>query len=556
VEVLIIMSKKKLKVIPLGGLGEIGKNMTVFEYGDDIIIVDCGIAFPDDEMLGIDLVLPDITYLKKNAEKIRGIVITHGHEDHIGAIPYVLKEINIPIYGSKLALGLIEIKLKEHGLLSTTTLETVAQGQVIELGIFKVELINSCHSIADAMAVAIHTPVGVVIHTGDFKIDYTPIHGDLIDLGRFAELGNKGVLLLMSDSTNVEREGYTMSERIVGESFERIFDDVKNRIIVATFASNIHRVQQIIDAAIRCKRKVALSGRSMINVVNVALELGYLNAPEGTIIDINDINKYTHDKLMIITTGSQGEPMSALSRMAASTHRQLEIIPGDLVVISATPIPGNEKTVSRVINQLFKKGANVIYNALDEIHVSGHACQEELKLIYNLVRPKFFMPVHGEYRHLKQHANLSHTMGMPKENTFVMDIGNVLELDSQSAKVTGSVPSGKIFVDGLGVGDVGNIVLRDRRLLSQDGLVVVIVTIEKETGTIIAEPDIISRGFVYVRESEQLIEQMRKVTVAALSKYDGKEWATIKMVVKDALKEYLYTNVKRNPMIIPVVIEV
>lgn len=550
------MNKKKLKVIPLGGLGEIGKNMTAFEYGNDIIIVDCGIAFPDDEMLGIDLVLPDITYLKKNVEKIRGIVITHGHEDHIGAIPYVLKEINIPIYGSKLALGLIENKLKEHGLLSVAKMETVVQDQVIELGVFKVEFINSCHSIADAMALAIHTPVGIVVHTGDFKIDYTPIHGDVINLMRFAELGNQGVLLLMSDSTNVEREGYTMSERTVGRTFERIFDDVKNRIIVATFASNIHRVQQIIDAAVRFGRKVALSGRSMINVANVAIELGYLHVPEGTLIDINDINKYTHDKLMIITTGSQGEPMSALSRMAASTHRQLEIMPGDLVVISATPIPGNEKTVSRVINQLFKKGANVIYNALDEIHVSGHACQEELKLIFNLTKPKFFMPVHGEYRHLKQHANLSYAMGMPRENSFVMDIGNVLELDSQSAKITGSVPSGKIFVDGLGVGDVGNIVLRDRRLLSQDGLVVIIITIDKETGAIIAEPDIISRGFVYVRESEQLIEQMRKVAVTALSKYDGKEWATIKMVVKDALKEYLYTNVKRNPMIIPVVIEV
>jgi ribonuclease J len=550
------MNKKKLKVIPLGGLGEIGKNMTVFEYGNDIIIVDCGIAFPDDEMLGIDLVLPDIAYLKKNADKIRGIIISHGHEDHIGAIPYVLKEINIPIYGSKLALGLIENKLKEHGLLNVAKMETVVQDQVIELGIFKVEFINSCHSIADAMALAIHTPVGTVVHTGDFKIDYTPIQGDVINLMRFAELGNEGVLLLMSDSTNVEREGYTLSERTVGRSFERIFDDVKNRIIVATFASNIHRVQQIIDAAVRFGRKVALSGRSMINVANVAIELGYLNVPEGTIIDINDINKYSHDKLMIITTGSQGEPMSALSRMAASTHRQLEIIPGDLVVISATPIPGNEKTVSRVINQLFKKGANVIYNALDEIHVSGHACQEELKLIFNLTKPKFFMPVHGEYRHLKQHANLSYAMGMPRENSFVMDIGNVLELDSQHAKVTGSVPSGKIFVDGLGVGDVGNIVLRDRRLLSQDGLVVIIITIDKETGAIIAEPDIISRGFVYVRESEQLIEQMRKVAVTALSKYDGKEWATIKMVIKDALKEYLYVNVKRNPMIIPVVIEV
>ncbi|MDF2891940.1 MAG: ribonuclease [Clostridia bacterium] len=551
-----MVNKKKLKVIPLGGLGEVGKNITVFEFGNDIMIVDCGIAFPEEEMLGIDLVLPDITYLKKNAEKIRGIVITHGHEDHIGAIPYVLKEMNVPVFGSKLTLGLIENKLKEHDLLAKAQLETVVENQTIELGVFKVEFINTCHSIPGAMALAIHTPVGIVVHTSDFKIDYTPILGEVINLARFAELGKQGVLLLMSDSTNVEREGYTMAERTVGETFERIFDDVKNRIIVATFASNIHRVQQIINAAVKCQRKVALSGRSMINVVNVALELGYLNAPEGTIIDINDIKRYPHDKLMIITTGSQGEPMSALSRMAASTHRQLDIIPGDLVVISATPIPGNEKTVSRVINQLFKKGANVVYNALAEIHVSGHACQEELKLVYNLVKPKFFMPVHGEYRHLIQHASLSHTMGMPKENSFVMDIGNVLELDSQSAKITGKVPAGHILVDGLGVGDVGNIVLRDRRLLSQDGLVVVIITIDNETGAIIAQPDIISRGFVYVRESEQLIEQMRKVVADAVNQYDGKEWATIKMIVKDALKEYLYANVKRNPMIIPVVIEV
>jgi ribonuclease J len=550
------VNKKKLKVIPLGGLGEVGKNITVFEYDNDIVIVDCGIAFPEEEMLGIDLVLPDITYLKKNAEKIRGIVITHGHEDHIGAIPYVLKELNIPIFGSRLALGLIENKLTEHGLLSIAKLETVSEGQTIDLGVFKVEFINSCHSIAGALALAIHTPVGIVVHTSDFKIDYTPIHGEVIDLVRFAELGNQGVLLLMSDSTNVEREGYTMPERIVGETFDRIFTDVNNRIIVATFASNIHRVQQIIDAAVKCGRKVALSGRSMINVVNVALKLGYINAPERTIIEINDINKYPHDKLMIITTGSQGEPMSALSRMAASTHRQIEIFPGDLVVISATPIPGNEKTVSRVINQLFKKGANVIYNALAEVHVSGHACQEELKLMLNLVKPKFFMPVHGEYRHLMQHASLANKMGLPEENSFVMDIGNVLELDSESAKLARKVPSGQILVDGLGIGDVGNIVLRDRRLLSQDGLVVVIITIENESGAIIAQPDIISRGFVYVRESEQLIEQMRKVVVDALSQYDGKEWATIKMIAKDALKEYLYTNVKRNPMIIPVVIEV
>lgn len=549
-------NENKLKIIPLGGLGEVGKNITAFEFGNDIIVVDCGIAFPGDEMLGIDLVMPDITYLKNNKEKIKGIILTHGHEDHIGSLPYVLKDVNVPVFGTKLTLGLLKIKLEEHKMSSETTLKTVEQGQCITLGVFKIEFINSNHSIADALALAIHTPVGIVVHTSDFKIDFTPIQGSPIDLTRFAELGKEGVLLLMSDSTNAEHEGYTMSESTVGKTFERIFADVDSRIIVATFASHIHRVQQVINAAIKYNRKVALSGRSMINVANVAMRLGYLNVPEGILIDINDLNKYKPKSLMIITTGSQGEPLSALTRMASGTHRQLEIIPGDLVVISATPIPGNEKSVSSVINQLFRKGANVIYSSLADIHVSGHACQEELKLMYALIKPKYFMPVHGEYRHLKQHINIIRTLGMPKENTFIMDIGNVLELDNSEAKVVGNVPSGSIFIDGLGIGDVGNVVLRDRKLLSQDGMVIVIVTIEKETGTIISEPDIISRGFVYVRESEELIEQMRKITYKALLEYSGKDWTTMKFIVKDLLKEYLYIQIKRNPMILPVIIEV
>lgn len=549
-------TKKKLKIIPLGGLGEIGKNMTAFEYGGDIVVVDCGIAFPEDEMLGIDLVMPDITYLKRNKEKIRGFVVTHGHEDHIGALPFVLRDINVPVFGSRLVIGLLKNKLEEHRLLADTTLNAVEQGQVIQLGVFKIEFINSCHSIADALALAIHTPVGVVIHTSDFKVDYTPIVGSVIDLARFAALGKQGVLLLMSDSTNAEREGYTMSETIVGEAFERLFMDVESRIIVATFASNIHRVQQVVNAAVKIGRKVALSGRSMINVVNVAHELGYLEIPEGTLIDINDIRRYQPSKLMIITTGSQGEPLSALTRMASSTHRQVEIIPGDLIVISATPIPGNEKPVSRTINQLVKKGAKVVYSSLEDIHVSGHACQEELKLMYSLVKPKYFMPVHGEYRHLKQHALLIQNLGMPEKNTFIMEIGDVLELDKSDAKINGRVPSGKIFIDGLGIGDVGKIVLRDRKHLSEDGMVVIIITVEKETGNVVTEPDIISRGFVYEKESSQTFDQMRKITNDALLKYDGKDWEIMKGIVRNALKEYLYITMKRSPMILPIIIEV
>ncbi|WHH58876.1 ribonuclease J [Petroclostridium sp. X23] len=554
------MSKKsKLKIIPLGGLNEIGKNITAFEYGNDIVILDCGLAFPEDEMLGVDLVIPDVSYLIKNKDKVRGIVLTHGHEDHIGALPYVLRDINVPVYGTKLTLGLVEYKLKEHGLLSSVKLMTVKPGEEVTLGMFKVEFIRSTHSIADAVAIALHTPAGIVVHTGDFKIDYTPIEGEMIDLARFGQLGKMGVLALMADSTNVERPGYTMSERTVGETFEEIFKYSDQRIIVATFASNVHRVQQAINAAVRYGRKVAVSGRSMVNVVNVAIELGYMNVPEGVLIDIDEIGKYRNDQIVIITTGSQGEPMSALSRMAFSDHKKVDIVPGDLVIISATPIPGNEKFISKVINELFKKGADVIYESLADVHVSGHACQEELKLIHSLVKPKYFIPVHGEYRHLKQHANLARRIGLDPQNIFIMDIGKVLELSEDSAKITGSVTAGKVLVDGLGVGDVGNIVLRDRKHLAQDGLIVVVVTISGDNGAVIAGPDIISRGFVYVRESEDLMEQVKAVTKTALGKCEEKkitDWATIKSIIKSSLNEFLYEKTKRKPMILPVIMEI
>jgi ribonuclease J len=552
-------NKKKLKIIPLGGLQEIGKNITAFEYGDDIIVVDCGLAFPEDEMLGIDLVIPDVSYLLKNKEKVRGIVITHGHEDHIGALPYVLRDLNVPVYATKLTLGLVEYKLEEHGMLDTVKLNRVQQGETIELGAFKVEFIRSTHSIADSVALAIFTPVGVVVHTSDFKIDFTPIEGEPMDLSRLAELGKNGVLLLMSDSTNVERPGYTMSERTVGDAFEEIFRNATGRILIATFASNVHRIQQAINSAVKFKRKVAICGRSMINVVGVAMKLGYMTVPEGVMVDIDQIGRHNPENLVIITTGSQGEPMSALSRMAASEHRKVDIVPGDLIIISANPIPGNEKLISRVINELFKKGAEVIYEALADIHVSGHACQEELKLIQCLVKPKYFFPVHGEYRHLKQHANLAHEMGVPTENIFMMDIGKVLELSEDSAKITGSVPSGRVLVDGLGVGDVGNIVLRDRKHLSQDGLIVVVITIEGETGSVIAGPDIISRGFVYVRESEDLMEQAREVIKNALVKCEDKkksDWASKKNIIKDDLRDFLYERTKRKPMILPIIMEI
>ncbi len=486
-----MQKNKKIKVTPLGGLLEIGKNLTVFEYGNDMIILDCGLAFPDDDMLGIDMVIPDITYLVKNADRIRGMVLTHGHEDHIGAIPYVLKEINVPVYGTKLTLGILKNKLTEHNLLSTTTLKVINPGESFNLGCFKIEFIRSNHSIADAVAVALHTPAGVILHTGDFKIDSTPIDGEMIDLGRIGQLGKEGILLLMSDSTNAERKGFTMSERTVGATFDSIFENCKKRIFVATFASNIHRVQQIINSAVKNGRKVAVSGRSMENVLAAAIELGYMKIPDNTLISLDDIGRYSKEQLVIVTTGSQGEPMSALSRMAFSGHKKVNIEADDLVIISASPIPGNEKTISNVINELLKHGAEVVYESLADVHVSGHACQEELKIILALAKPKYFMPVHGEYKHLSRHRELALSMGIKSKNIFMMENGKTLELSKTGAKITGSVPAGRVLVDGLGVGDVGNIVLRDRKHLAQDGLIVVVVSMEHETGTVVAGPDII-----------------------------------------------------------------
>lgn len=554
------MSRKpyKLKIIPLGGLGEVGKNITVIEYRNDIIVIDCGLIFPEDEMLGIDVVIPDISYLLKNKEKVRAIVLTHGHEDHIGALPYVLKKINAPVYGTKLTLGLVENKLREHNM-KNIKLNKVEAGDLIEIGCFKIEFIKTNHSIPDSVALAIHTPVGIIVHTGDFKIDYTPINDEAIDLRKFAEIGKKGVLALLADSTNIERPGYTMSERTVGDTFNDIFSKAEDRIIVATFASNVYRIQQIIDSAVLFNRKVVVSGRSMINVIGVATELGYLNIPDGTLIDINDMNKYPYDKVVVITTGSQGEPMSALARMAYSEHRKIELVPGDLVVISATPIPGNEKTVSRVINQLMEKGVNVIYESLADVHVSGHACQEELKLIHALVKPKYFIPVHGEYRHLRRHAQLAEDLGMPKENIFVGQNGSIIEFTRNSCSFGPKVSAGNILVDGLGIGDVGNIVLRDRKHLSEDGLIVVVVTISKEDGKVMAGPDIISRGFVYVRESEDLMGEARDVVREVLRECEKNhitDWATLKSSIRDALRGFLYEKIKRNPMILPIIMEV
>lgn len=553
------MTKKtKLKIIPLGGLDEIGKNMTVFEYGNDIVVLDCGLAFPDDDMLGIDSVIPDISYLVKNKDKVRAIVITHGHEDHIGAIPYFLKQINVPIYGTRLTCGLIESKLKEHGLLSRTKLYRVKAGDVIRLGEFRAEFIHTNHSIADACAIAIHTPLGVVVHTGDFKIDSTPIDGGMIDLARFGELGNQGVLALLSDSTNVERRGFTASERSVGSTFDDLFRNSDQRILVATFASNVHRVQQIINAAYRYNRKVAVSGRSMENIVDVSMKLGYMNVPEDVLISIDDIKKYRANQLCIITTGSQGEPMSALTRMAFSDHRKVEITRGDLVIISASPIPGNERGISNVINELFKKGADVIYESMDMIHVSGHACQEEQKMILSLTKPRYFMPVHGEYRHLVRHAQLAEQTGMKPQNIFISENGRVLEIGERSAKLTNTVPSGIVLIDGLGVGDVGNIVLRDRKHLSEDGIIVVVLTLAKGKGTILAGPDVISRGFVYVRESEDLMEKAKQVAknaVQSAQKRKNADWSSIKNSIKGELSDFLYEKTKRKPMILPVITE-
>lgn len=551
--------KEKLKIIPLGGVGEIGKNMTVIEYKNEIIVVDCGLMFPSEEMYGVDIVIPDISYLLKQKDKVKAIVLTHGHEDHIGALPYVLKQLNVPVYGTRLTLGIVESKLKEHGILESCDLRVVKPKDVITFGDISVEFIKNCHSIADSCSLAIRTPLGVIIHTGDFKIDYTPIDGEVMDLSRLAELGQEGVLLLLSDSTNVERPGYTMSERTVGETFDKIFGEAKDRIIVATFASNVHRIQQIINASEKYGRKVAVSGRSVENIVEVASELGYLTYPKDLLISIDDIDKYPKNKIVIITTGSQGEPMSALARMAASVHKKVEIIPGDTIIVSASAIPGNEKLISKVVNQLFKKGANVIYESLAEVHVSGHACQEELKLIHTLVKPKYFMPVHGEYRHLKQHMLLAEKLGMDPANIFIADIGQVLEITESGARIAGNVASGQVLVDGLGVGDVGNIVLRDRKHLSQDGIMTVVVTIEKETGKVIAGPDIISRGFVYVRESEELMEAAKEVVKECLDKClvnQVTEWAPIKTSIKDNLREFLYEKTKRKPMILPIIMEI
>ena len=551
--------KETLKIIPLGGLLEIGKNMTVFEYGNEMIIVDCGLAFPEDDLLGIDLVIPDISYLEKNKNKIKGLVITHGHEDHIGSIPYLLKQIDVPIYATKFTAGLINIKLEEHKLLRKTKVKIVNQGETINLGKMKVEFIRSSHSIPDSVALAIHTPAGIVVHTGDFKIDYTPIDGQKMDLGRLAELGNQGVLALMSDSTNSERKGYTMSESSVGEVFDRQFLNCTKRIVVATFASNVHRVQQIVNSAVKYGRKVAVCGRSMINIIKIACELGYMNVPEGTFIDIEMIKNYTDDQLVIITTGSQGETMSALTRMASGEHKKVEITPNDLVIISATPIPGNEKLVSKVIDDLMQIGAEVVYSSLADVHVSGHGCQEEQKLILSLVRPKYFIPVHGEYRQLIAHANTAKKLGIESENIFIMSNGRILEINEDSAKLTGTVTAGRVFVDGLGIGDVGSIVLRDRQHLSQDGLIVVVIAMDSATGEIVSGPDVISRGFVYVKESENLMEDVKKVLREELllcQQKKIKEWSTIKTSLKDALRDYIFAKTKRNPMILPIITEV
>jgi len=553
-----VAKPSKLKVIPLGGYGEIGKNITLIEYKDEIIIIDCGMTFPEDEMLGVDIVIPDITYLIKNKSKIKGLFLTHGHEDHIGAIPYVLKKINFPIYGTKLTLGLLQNKLKEHAL-DEVELNVVKHGEHIVTEHFDIELIKTGHSIPDSAAIAVKTPMGMIINTGDFKVDYTPISGDTIDLNKFAELGTQGVLLLMSDSTNVTRPGYTMSERTVGETFKDLFSKAEGRIIVATFASNVHRVQQIIDAAELNNRKIILNGRSMVNTITVADELGYLRMNEGTLIDINDMNNYPSNELVLITTGTQGEPMSALTRIAYGEHRKIELNPSDLVILSATPIPGNEKTVSKVINRLIESGAKVMYESLADLHVSGHACQEELKLMLNLVKPKYFIPAHGESRHLKLHAEIAESMGVQRNNIFILDNGQTVEFSKDTANLGPVVQSGHILVDGLGIGDVGNIVLRDRKHLSEDGLIVIVVTMSKQDGKVIAGPDIISRGFVYVRESEDLMEEARKVVKEVLADCEKKkitDWATLKSNVRGTLRSYLYEKIKRNPMILPIIMEV
>ena len=550
---------EKLKIISLGGLNEIGKNITVLEYGADMIVVDCGLGFPEDDMYGVDLVVPDVTYLVKNQQKLRGFFLTHGHEDHIGGLPYVLEQVNAPVHTTRLTAGLVQIKLEEHGLLDSTKIVTHEAGEMVKAGCFKVEFIHVNHSIADAVAFAIHTPVGVVVMTGDFKIDSTPITGNIIDLARFGALGNKGVLAMLCDSTNVEREGFSPSERKVSRSFDSMFKGCDQRIIVTTFASNVDRIQTVLNVAAKYGRKVAVTGRSMENILKVSMELGYLDVPKNTLVDINATKSLPKEKTVIITTGSQGENMSALYRMAFSGHRQVEIGPGDRVLISASAIPGNEKTISAVINELYRKGAEVVYDKLADLHVSGHACQEELKIMHALLKPKFFIPVHGEQRHLKRHARLAQEMGMDPKHIIVSDIGKVIELTRNSCKITGTVPAGKMLVDGLGVGDVGSVVLRDRKHLAQDGMIVVVVNLSSEDGSIISGPDIITRGFVYVKESGDLMEELKEIATEAVEDCISQhitDWATIKASIKSALSNYLYKHTKRNPMILPVIMEI
>lgn len=552
-----IKKNERVKIIALGGLEQIGMNITAIEYEDSIIVVDCGLSFPDDDMLGIDLVIPDVTYLKENISKVKGFVITHGHEDHIGALPYVLKEVNVPVYATKLTIGIIEGKLKEHNLLNSVKRKIVKYGQSINLGCFRIEFIRTNHSIVDAAALAIFTPAGIIVHTGDFKIDYTPVFGDAIDLTRFGELGKKGVLALMCDSTNVLRPGFTMSETTIGKTFDHIFaENVERRIIIATFASNVDRVQQIINSAYKYGRKVIVEGRSMVNIITIASELGYIKIPDNTLIDIDQMKNYADKQIVLVTTGSQGESMAALSRMAASIHKKVTIKPGDAVILSSSPIPGNEKSVARIINELSIKGANVIY---EDTHVSGHACQEEIKLIYSLVKPKYAIPVHGEYRHLKAHAELAETMGVARDNIEILSSGDVLSIGYEGAEVIGKVPTGGVLVDGLGVGDVGNIVLRDRQNLAENGIIIVVMTLEKYSNQLLAGPDIVTRGFVYVREAENLIDEAKSVVAEALDDCLSRkvsDWGKIKMVVKDTLSEYLWKRMKRSPMILPIIMEV
>lgn len=554
-----VPNRKKVKIIPLGGLGEVGKNITAFEYENEIVIIDCGLSFPDEELYGIDVVIPDVTYLVNNSHKIKGFFITHGHEDHIGGLPYVLKQINAPIYATKLTVGLIKSKLTEHRILNDCTLNVVEPGQIVEIDNLKVEFIRNNHSIADSCSIAIHTPIGIIVHSGDFKVDFTPIDNKVMDLARYAQLGKKGVLLLMADSTNALKPGYTMSEKTVGETLERLFSQATGRIIVATFASNIHRLQQIVNACAKYNRKIAFSGRSMEKISEVSRELGYLDVPDGMIIGLDEINNYSNERLTIVTTGSQGEPMSALTRIASATHRSIQIQKGDMVIISATPIPGNEKPVSNVINSLTEKGANVIYKAIEDIHVSGHACEQELRLIQALLKPKFFLPIHGEYKQLRAHSKIAEDMGVDEKNIFILEIGDVFELYKNKGKICGKVPSGRVLIDGMGVGDVGNIVLRDRKNLSQDGIITIVTVIDKKNKFIISGPDVITRGFVYVRDSEILINELRNESLRIVENCLEKnitQWSEMKNTIRHEVGSYIYSKMKRKPMILPVIVEV